>query len=191
MNDVALAFELVLLSRMADNYQQHVLREAGLTSERAAQLRERSPLQYPSFLKGESIDDYERMLGVTAERRTLLRNADLSPSHEYVQHDFALTLWPHLYWSVYAVDKLTYSGGFLSREEIQPSAFDPANLQPGKCCLSELEALGVKWSLVDGWSEQVILHMDFPSGSYEGEFVFGLLQSWRAITSDREKLLQA
>jgi hypothetical protein len=181
MNDAALAFELVLLSRMVESYQEQVLREAGLTSEHAMRLREQSPLQYLS-LWGGSIDDYERLLGVTAEKRTLLRNDNLPTAHDYVQHDFALSLWPHLYWSVFTVDKLTYSGGFGSRQEIQ-SGFDPATLRPGKCCLAGLEALGVKWSLVDGWSEQVILRMDFPSGSYEGEFVFGLLQSWRLLAT--------
>ena len=190
MSDASLAFELVLLSRMNESYQEQVLREADLTAEQAVQLREKSPLRYSSCWE-RPIDDYERVLAITPERRTQLRDSNLPLDHEYIQHDFALVLWPHLYWAVYAVDGITYAGNLRSRDGIQHDAFDPAALRPGHCCLADLEALGIKWTLVDGWSEQVILRMDFPSGSYEGEFVFGLLQSWRAVTSDLEKLPQA
>lgn len=183
MND-EIAFELILLDQMSEEYQKLVLDKIGMTREQAEEIRRRSPLQYPNlFMK--PIESFDGVL-VPAPAE-LSRHVDRRSSqfYEAALHPFLLTLWPHLLWVVGVVHagtrQLTCGGEFQHKTPVDSKSFDPSNLQPGQWCRHTLEKFADSSSFVDGWDEQIVLHMQFQKRSYEGEFVFGLLQSWKPL----------
>lgn len=178
MNTDLLGFELVLLSRMDEHYQDQILEKANLFSNQACQIRSRCKLQYLDLFKS-TIKRYEQELNGIEIRIT---SSNSTPTELWETRRFDLILWPHMEWEFVSLNGIVVTGCFRNRQVISHETLDLNSLKVGGCCKDQLDALALKIQFLDGWSEQMMYQMDFASGSYEGNFVFGLLQSWRKLS---------
>jgi hypothetical protein len=174
-----ISFELVLLDRMSESYRKLVLDRAGLTEEQANEIRRHSPLQYPAiFMK--PIESFDGVLDAAPSELFQQIDRRSSQFEEAEPHLFLLGLWPQLLWVVHAgANGITWGGEFQPKTTAHSGSFNPADLQPGLWCRHTLERIADGSSIIDGWDEHVVLHLQFSGQSYEGEFIFGLLQSWK------------
>lgn len=176
-----IAFELVLLDRMFEEYRKLVLDKVGMTREQADEIRRRSPLQYPTLFN-KPIESFDGVLIPAPAKFAQEMERRLPQYEDWRPHAFQLVLWPHLLWVVYEdANGLTRCGEFQHRDPVDRNGFDPIDLKPGLWCMHTLSRLADRSWLDDGWEEHVVLHMQFSDRSFEGEFVFGLLQSWKPI----------
>jgi hypothetical protein len=166
---------------MFESYQKLMLDRAGMTREQAGEIRRRSPLQYPAiFMK--PIESFDGVLAPAPPEFSRQMDRRSSQAEGAVPHPFLLGLWPHLLWVVHAgTDGITWGGEFQGKSQGDFGSFDPVDLQPGLWCRHTLEKLADSSSFFDGWDEHAVLHMQFSGRSFEGEFIFGLLQSWKAL----------
>ncbi len=178
VNRALLAFELVLLGRMNDQYQDQILEKANLSKKEANQIRSRCRLQYLDLFES-TVKDYEQTLSGIEIRVTSSKS---TPTALCETRRFDLILWPYMEWEFVSLGGIVVTGCFRNRHKILLETFDPNSVQVGSCCQNQLEALASKVQFVDGWSEQFLLEMDFAEGRYEGDFVFQLLQTWRKLS---------
>ena len=178
MNTALLAFELVLLSRMNEQYQVQILEKANLSIKEANKIRDGCRLQYFDLFQS-SVKDYEQTLGGIEIRIT---SSNTTSTELWETRAFDLILWPHMEWELLSLNGKVWTGHFRNRQAIGHETFDPNTVQAGSCCQNQLEALALKVQFVDGWSEQFLLQLDFAEGRYEGDFAFWLLQTWRKLS---------
>lgn len=174
----ALAFELVLLSRMTEEYKIEMLHRAGLSIAESEMIRRTSPLQYPSLFQ-TTVDVFDGLLSKAAQADSAgIRSARQFPGAEV--HVYNLELWPHLCWVVHAgSDGRVWGGEFQPRCFAEMSTGDLTPIKPRESCRSTMERVAENSSLVDGWDESVVLEMTFYGERFLCSFVFGLLQDWR------------
>jgi hypothetical protein len=178
MNANLLAFELVLLSRMENAYQEQLLKNANLSQLETEKIRASCKIQYFDLFKCRTNDYKDALSGVVIEST----QANVPEEGFWENHAFELILWPHMEWEYFSLNGLVWSGHFRNKYAEAPSASELPHLQIGRWCQYQLEPLASKIRFVDGWSEQMKYEIDFDSGRYEGYFVFDLLQSWRKLT---------
>lgn len=175
-----LGLELRLLERMSDRYAKSILREVGLDEADAVQIRAQCQLKLPEQLDSD-VAIYTSLLGAAVKSRSL---GDDVPElfAGSTANDFLLTLWPHLYWTVNTrPDGQSWGVGFRNQVALNFKSIDPSIIRRGVWTRSALEHLADHHELHDGWDEQVQIRFAFDGATYEGSFVFGLLQDWRRI----------
>jgi hypothetical protein len=179
-----LAFELALLERMMPIYRASILEELGLSDEEERRIRSECTLDLPRDLD-RGLEIHTKILG--SPLRSLPLEARVPDAFRgSIRNVFVLTLWPDLHWVVYSLpDERTWGAGFESQVPDQLAsigpAFDPAFVRPGVWTRPTLERLADRHALHDGWDEQVVIRFAFGARTYEGVFVFGLLQGWRRV----------
>jgi len=181
MNTTLMAFELVLLGRMSNQYQNQILEKANLSSDEANQIRRRCTLQYLDLFE-TTVKVYEQMFEGIEIRIT---SSNSTPTELWETRRVDLILWPHMEWEFVSLNGIVLTGCFRNRLTISHETFDLNSLQVGAWCKYQLEALALKIEFIDGWSEQMTYQLGFAQGSYEGDFVFGLLQSWKLVDAKK------
>lgn len=91
-------------------------------------------------------------------------------------------LWPNVKWVVNSSGEgLAWGLEFQNQAEPLPAGPSPDLVRPGVCTRRELAQIASADRYVDGWEHVVTVQFTFNSAIYEGDFVYGLLQSWRRV----------
>ena len=164
------SFECLLLSRMKEPYRATVLRANRLTEDEAAALASTSAVGFPEVLRG-SLESYRRSLGETVARSTETSGP--------LSHAFPLKLWSSMCWLVHVDAKGRTTGIEFAPRVEQLLPVSPVAMNPGEWTLGEIRRMANEIELVDGWDEHAVMRVVIDGNAFDGEFVFGLLQSWK------------
>ncbi len=162
---------------MSPAIRQAALRCLDLGPAEADAIEAACPIQSPS--QGHHrIATYEELLGPPVVRRA-------APAPAYagsIEHAFILSLWPHLFWTVReSATGETFSVGFENQFAPASQTLEPACFRPEFVTLGLLQRVAEKWALQDGWEMDLVVRFEFPSGTFEGRFLWGLLQEWNRL----------
>lgn len=166
---------------MSERIRAAVLDGLGLSQEESDRLEATCPIRLPDPNLGRQtpISLYEELLG-----RAVLQRAAAPPSHAgATEHAFILPSWPHMFWTVReAATGETFSVGFENQCAVPARYLKPQCIRPELITLDLLKRIAHEWKFHDGWDWYVTMHFQFHEGTFEGRFVWGLLQEWRKVS---------
>lgn len=137
----------------------------------------------PDFGRRTPIALYEEVLGRAAIQRT-----SAAPSVPgTTEHAFILPSWPHMFWIVReGPNGDTFSAGFENQYAAAARCLKPQLIRPELVTLDLIKQVAREWKFYDGWDEDVTVHFSFPEGTFEGRFVWGLLQEWQPFPTSSQ-----
>jgi hypothetical protein len=165
-----ISFDCVLLQRMKEPYRSTVMARNDLSGDDVEKLAAESELSFNEFPTA-SIDRYRTVLG----NELWTTQSD----EQTIDHAFALTLWPDLIWMISTDEFGRPVDMRFARKVPSPLMLGNREPEPGDWTLLDLKSASRNSEIVDGWDEHQVHRFVIDDECHDGEFVFGLLQSWK------------